>query len=176
MWGIFGKKGAAIAALGAAVTLALAANAGAAIYNPSSLTFANQNVGTTSAAQQVNVGGGACGPDIFVPPNIIPGPCTKEATDIAVSGPFVITSNTCPAELSSPGATAISCAVGVAYKPTAAGPQSGFLRLTSSPSIVGVPLSGVGCTTVKVRVKGKIKKRQSCKAPTTKKKKKHKKK
>ena len=116
------------------------------------------------------MGGGYCGPDFSDGMNIVPGPCFPEPTDIAVSGQFVITASTCPSSLNSPLTTSVlSCSVHVAFSPASRGPQSGFLRLVSSPSIVGVPLAGQGCK----QVKGKNgKKKRSCVAKTPKKKKK----
>jgi len=69
----------------------------------------------------------------------------------------------------------LSCHVSVAFAPTGPGPKQGFLRVASSPSIVGAPLSGTGCANVKVRVKkGRKKKtRLSCTAPVKKKKHRH---
>jgi hypothetical protein len=136
--------------------LLMAGSASAIIYSPSSLTFDKQKLGTSSPPQVVTVGGGYCGPDH--PDgmgNIVPGPCFTEPTDVAVSGTFVITANTCPAQLSSPLTTSIfSCSVSVAFAPTALGASNGFLRLASNPSIVGVPLSGTGCVKTK---RGKLK-------------------
>jgi hypothetical protein len=158
-----------IMAAATASCLALGAgSASAIVYSPSSLTFGAQTNGTVSPPQEVRVGGGSCGPDFFDGMNIVPGPCFPEASDIAVSGQFVITGNTCPASLSSPTATSIlSCSVFVAFAPTSVGTQDGFLRLGSSPSIVGVPLSGNGCVR---KPKGGLR----CHALTKKKKKKKK--
>jgi hypothetical protein len=145
--------------LSALTLLAFTESASAIIYKPSSLSFGKQKVKTASAIQQVDAGGGMCGPDYLNPEGYItPGPCTTEAADIAVSGPFIITSNTCPAQLASPNATAsqFSCSIGVAFKPNATGPGKGFLRLTSSPTLVGLPLSGTGCKKQKVKGKKKL--------------------
>ena len=129
--------------------------AGAVIYTPSSVTFADQVKGTQSAPQQVQVGGGFCGPDFFNGMFIVPGPCFPETSDIAVSGDFVITENTCPGAYFTDGPTSrLSCHVNVAFLPSTNGLRQGFLRLASSPSIVGVPLSGTGLVCFKNR-KGK---------------------
>jgi hypothetical protein len=161
----------AIAGLSATAVLALfAAGANALSYKPSNLTFAHQTVGTTSTVQQVDVAGNPCGDPMPLPP---PGCAIGEPTDIAVSGPFVITSNTCPATgLVSQGLSPFfSCSVGVAFKPTAAGSAAGFLRLSSTPSVVGVPLAGTGCT--KVRKRGSKRTKPVCTLKKKKKKKKH---
>jgi hypothetical protein len=152
--GVVGVTGIGLVLLGGSASAAVT-------FTPSSLNFGNQKVGTTSNAQLVNVQGGGCGPDTGPPPT--PGPCFSEPTDIAVSGDFVITSNNCPPallghDINAPG----KCQVYVAFRPTLRGPRNGFLRITSTPSISGVSLSGTGCKKVK-RKNGK--RRLSCKAP-----------
>ena len=165
------RKGVLLIAVTGALLGLMTGSAGAVIYSPSSLTFANQNAGTTSAPQEVRVGGGYCGPDYMVGMTIYPGPCYPEPSDIAVSGDFVITGNTCPASLNSPLTTStFSCSVFVAFAPSGPGPKQGFLRVSSSPSIVGAPLSGTGCANIKTP-KGKTK--LICSAPVKKKKHKH---
>jgi hypothetical protein len=144
----------AVAGLTAVGLMLLGGSASAVTYSPSSLTFGNTKLGATSPPQSVTVRGGMCGPDLFDPitMTIKPGPCAGEPTDVAVSGQFAIAGNTCPNPL-----VAIDinnkppCTISVAFKPTSLGPQQGFLRLTSSPSIVGVPLSGTGCKKVKTK-------------------------
>jgi hypothetical protein len=143
-------RGKVMISVGAAVLLGIAVSAASAsatiVYNPSSLKFAKQKVGKTSPIQQVNLGGGSCSEGFMN--GVFVHNCTPDVSDIAVSGNFVITSNTCPANLIPPGALGgpvVSCSIGVAFKPTGLGPRNGFLRLQSSPSIVGIPLSGPGC-------------------------------
>jgi hypothetical protein len=155
------RRGAVIASVTSAFVLALAGNATAVTSNPSSLTFANQLLGTMSPPQAVTITGGGCGPDYFDGMNIVPGPCYTEPTDIAVSGPFGITADSCPNPLYSIDINNHPpCAISVAFFPTAKGEQKGFLRLTSSPAIAGVPLSGVGCK--KQRKKHSHKKKLVC--------------
>ena len=103
----------------------------------------------------MQVGGGFCGPDFGVPP--MPGPCVLEPSDIAVSGDFVITENTCPAAYFTDGPSSrLSCHVNVAFLPSTHGLRQGFLRVASSPSIVGVPLSGTGLVCFKNRKKKRV--------------------
>jgi len=128
----------------------LAASASAAAkVSPSSLSFAGVKVGTQSATQQVTVTGSQC-PDLPGPMgSIMPGNC-PEPLDIAVSGDFVIVTNTCPNAL--PGDLAAhTCTITVSSKPTALGPRSGFLRVQSIPAVSGVPLSGKGCKKQKTK-------------------------
>jgi hypothetical protein len=95
--------------------------------SPSSVSFGNQTVGQTSAAQTVTVSN--------------PGSSSVSISQLAVSGPFSQT-NTCGATL---GAGA-SCTVSVSFAPTAAGAASGSLTVASSApnSPLSVPLSGTG--------------------------------
>ena len=139
--------------------LLTAASASAVIYSPTSVQFGEQQIGGTAPSVAVQVGGGGCGADYYDPVthSMAPGYCTSERTDIAVSGPFVITANTCPVEIypkyHAPGwnVGGYSCAVSIAFVPTQVGAATGFLRLTnttlkpdgtSSPVVAGVPLSG----------------------------------
>jgi hypothetical protein len=87
-------------------------------------------VGQTSAAQSVTVTN--------------PGSSSVSISQLAVTGPFAQTS-TCGTSL---GAGA-SCAVSLQFEPTAAGPATGSLQLTSSApgSPLTVPLSGSGIST-----------------------------
>jgi hypothetical protein len=169
------RRGLLLGLLVAAWLALMTGAASAVIYTPPSLTFAPQVAGTQSASQTVQVGGGFCGPDFFDPMTmtIQPGPCFPEPSDIAVSGDFVITGNTCPGAYFTDGPSSrLSCHVDVAFKPGTFGTRQGFLRLISNPSIQGVPLSGTGLVCFKNR-KGK----RVCSATgPPKKKKKHKKK
>jgi hypothetical protein len=125
-----------------------------------------------SASQEVRVGGGYCGPDYLDGMKIVPGPCFPELSDIAISGEFAITGNTCPARLNSGGMeSTLSCSVFVAFAPAGAGSEAGFLRVASGASIVGVPLSGTGLVCFRT-AEGK----RVCSATARKKKRKHKKK
>lgn len=104
----------------------------AASFSPTSLTFAAQTVGTTSAPQTItmsNVSGS-----------------TMTITSITVTGSnasdFAIPSNTCGTSLA--GKT--SCTINVTFKPTATGARSAAVSVAdnggSSPQTV--PLSGTG--------------------------------
>jgi phosphatidylethanolamine-binding protein (PEBP) family uncharacterized protein len=102
---------------------------GSFTVSPSSLTFASQNVGTTSAAQAVTVSNGTSG--------------AVSISSIQATGDFAQTNN-CGTSLAAGG----SCTVNVTFTPTAAGPRSGTLTITDSaagsPHSVG--LSGTGAT------------------------------
>ena len=108
--------------------------AGAYHTNPalstSTLTFAPQTVGTTSASQSVTFS------------NISPATDALGITTITASGDFHVSSNTCKATL----AVASSCVIQVDFKPTAAGARAGTLTIkdfnTNSPHLVS--LSGTG--------------------------------
>ena len=69
--------------------------------------------------------------------------CTYDQLDIAVSGPFVITADTCGA----PTFSRPACTVNVRFKPTERGKQLGFLRIERpfGGPVEGVPLVGKGC-------------------------------
>ncbi|HTG36399.1 MAG TPA: choice-of-anchor D domain-containing protein [Thermoanaerobaculia bacterium] len=98
-----------------------------AVLTPSTLTFAAQDVGTTSAAQTVTLSN--------------QGTASFSLTGITTTGDFTQTSN-CGAALA-PGA---SCAVNVQFAPTANGSRTGTLRVADtapgSPHIA--TLSGTG--------------------------------
>ena len=99
--------------------------------SPTSLTFATQAPGTTSAAQAVTVRN--------------PGTAAVAVTSIASSSAeFPVQSNSCGASL---GAGA-SCTVNVAFTPGAAGARSGTLTVSNSVSPLTVALSGTGSGTV----------------------------
>jgi hypothetical protein len=131
--------------------------AGAAIYSPTSVSFAPQVAGTQSPAQQVQVGGGYCGPDMPAPGGGVTHECFTQPSDIAVSGDFVITENTCPANYFTDALSSrLSCHVNVSFLPTGPGPKIGFLRVASTPSIQGIPLSGTGLVCFKNRKKKRV--------------------
>jgi hypothetical protein len=144
----------------AAVALALAAGSASAAVtvSPSSLSFGQQTVGTQGTPQQVTAKGYACGDPTPMVPNPCPGEEVNWKTDIAVSGPFVITSNNCPASLLAISISTPQCTISVAFLATATGTQNGFLRVQSSPSIVGVPLDGAGAAQKRKRCTKKHKK------------------
>ncbi|WP_234343317.1 choice-of-anchor D domain-containing protein [Streptomyces sp. NRRL F-5123] len=95
--------------------------------NPSSLTFATQTPGTTSAAQNVTLTN--------------TGSAAAAISSVAASGDFSQT-NTCGSSL----AANASCTVAVKFAPTASGARSGTLTVTSNAgnSPTTVALSGTG--------------------------------
>jgi HYDIN/CFA65/VesB-like, Ig-like domain/Beta-propeller repeat/Cep192 domain 4/Abnormal spindle-like microcephaly-assoc'd, ASPM-SPD-2-Hydin len=105
---------------------------GAIQLSPAVLSFGNQTVGTTSAAQSVTV--------------MNTGASTITVNSITASAPFATTSqgqsNYCGATIA-PGA---SCTVGVTFSPTTAGAQSGTLTVmdNDTPNQQTVSLSGTG--------------------------------
>ena len=100
--------------------------------SPSSLTFANQVVDTTSAPKTVTV------------TNV--GSATLDFTSITASGDFAIASKTCGATL----AVGASCKVKVTFTPTQLGARTGALTFTDNApnSPQQVPLSGTGVSEV----------------------------
>lgn len=97
--------------------------------NTTLLTFAAQNVSTTSAAQSVTVS------------NI--GTATVNLNAIAAStGDYAISANTCGATL----AAGLNCSVSVTFSPTTTGTRTGALNITSdattSPQTVNLTGSG----------------------------------
>jgi F5/8 type C domain/Pectate lyase superfamily protein/Abnormal spindle-like microcephaly-assoc'd, ASPM-SPD-2-Hydin len=95
--------------------------------SPSSLSFGNTNVGSTSSAQTVTVSN--------------PGSTAASVSSVSVSGPFSQT-NTCGTSIAAGG----SCTVSVKFAPTASGSASGSLSVASSApsSPLTVALSGTG--------------------------------
>ena len=98
--------------------------------SPSSESFGNENVGSTSSSQSVTVTN--------------PGTTAVSMSSIGVTGPFG-ESNNCGTSL----AAGASCTVGVTFAPTAAGSATGTLSVNSSApsSPLTVALSGTGVTT-----------------------------
>jgi hypothetical protein len=98
--------------------------------NPSSLTFASQALNTTSAAQAVTVSN--------------TGTVAASVSGVSVTGDYTQT-NTCGSSI----AAGASCTVNVSFRPTASGPRSGSLTVTSnaSNSPTTVALSGTGAGT-----------------------------
>jgi len=97
-------------------------------YSPTALTFATQNVGTTSTPQSITLSNTGTG--------------TYTLSQIAISGPDFSQTNNCPASIA-PGT---SCTINVVFNPTAAGPLSATLAASGSPASIGgsVALSGTG--------------------------------
>ena len=84
-----------------------------ATLNPTSLTFANQNVGTTSAAQNITLSNG--------------GAAALAITGIAASADYAQT-NTCGASL----AAGVNCNISVTFTPTVAGARTGTITVTDN--------------------------------------------
>jgi hypothetical protein len=95
--------------------------------SPSSESFGNENVGSTSSSQSVTVTN--------------PGSSAVSMSSIGVTGPFG-ESNNCGTSL----AAGASCTVSVSFAPTAAGAATGTLSVNSSApgSPLTVALSGTG--------------------------------
>ena len=117
-----------------AASLTGVGTAPAVTLNPASLTFGNQQVSTTSAAQAVTLTNN--------------GSSALTITSISItgtnSGDFAQTNN-CPLSPSTLAASA-SCAISVTFRPTAAGTRSGTLSVADNAagSPQGVGLSGTG--------------------------------
>ncbi len=97
--------------------------------SPTSLSFGNEAVGSTSSAQTVtvtNTGGAAA-----------------SVSSVSASGPFAET-NTCGSSI----AAGASCTVSVTFKPTAAGAATGNLTVSSNATdpTLTVALAGTGTT------------------------------
>ncbi len=111
------------------VSLSGTATAQQASLNPTSLTFAGTQVGTTSAPQTVTLTNTST---------------TQNLTSIQVGAPsanFNLATNTCPAVLAPSG----SCTFSVTFTPATAGNTGGSLQVTDSdPAQQFVFLSGLG--------------------------------
>ncbi|HET9281327.1 MAG TPA: choice-of-anchor D domain-containing protein [Candidatus Angelobacter sp.] len=92
---------------------------------PTALSFADQQVGTTSAQQNVTLTNTGDGP--------------FSISSITANGDFVV-SNGCPATL----AVGSSCQIGVAFAPTALGSRTGAVLFTTTANINPVNLTGNG--------------------------------
>jgi len=104
--------------------------ASALTASPSSESFGNENVGSTSSSQSVTVTN--------------PGSSAVSMSSIGVTGPFG-ESNNCGTSL----AAGASCTVGVTFAPTATGAATGTLSVNSSApgSPLTVALAGTGVST-----------------------------
>ena len=134
---MFWMGGTLIAATHGRGVWALAVNpssgAPAMAASPSSVTFASQGVGTTSAPQTVTIGN--------------PGGAGLSIQSVSIAGPdgadFALASDVCSGTTVAPGA---SCAVQVTFSPTASGSRSGALEVadTAAGSPHSVALAGTG--------------------------------
>lgn len=96
--------------------------------SPGSLAFGSQTVNTQSAAQTVTV------------TNTGGSPASGVSVSNSNTAEFPTTANTCGASL----AAGASCAVSVAFKPTAAGARSGTVTINWTGGSRAVALSGTG--------------------------------
>ena len=140
---------------GGLAALPAAAGAATVTVSPTSLTFAAQQVGSTSVPQDVTLTKDCTGANqtqCLGPP--AEGPTF--APVISVTGPFTQTNNCPPAltasALPDPG-TKTSCTIKVRFKPTAKGPATGTLSTGSGGPTV--TLTGTG------KPKKKCKKKKS---------------
>ncbi len=106
-----------------------------AALSPSSLTFTDQKVGTSSAAQTVTLANTGTGP--------------LTLASLTISGDFTETNN-CPAPTATLAAGS-SCSIHVVFTPTAEGTRTGTLTATDNTNAVAgstqsMPLSGTGAT------------------------------
>ena len=99
-----------------------------ATLNPTSLTFGNQNVGSTSSAQNITLSNG--------------GTAALAISSIAASGDYAQT-NTCGTSL----AAGANCTISVTFTPTAAGARTGTISVTdnapASPQTASLTGTGV---------------------------------
>ena len=104
-------------------------------FTPTSLTFASQNIGTTSAIQTITLKD--------------TGTDTLNISSIALTGvhagDFAITANTCAATL----APAAACVITVSFTPTAAGTRGAYVTVTDNANNIAgatqsAPLTGTG--------------------------------
>jgi hypothetical protein len=124
----FGRRGVLLFATATVAVLGTAGTAGAATITETDLDFGNQNLGTISAPQVLNVAPG----QICLGPPIGCFPSPFDTVDgIGVTGPFAQT-NTCI--LFAP------CTITITHVPTAAGPSVGTLTADSDT----VNLRGTG--------------------------------
>lgn len=126
--GLLSVSSSAFASPATTVLLGIGGTAGSIQIQPPSLTFASTGVGTTSAAQSVLLTNN--------------GPVPLSNLVLSVSAGFALSSTTCGASLD-PGA---NCSVQIAFSPTTAGRQGGFLKVSSPalPANATAALSGMG--------------------------------
>jgi len=119
---------AAVTGVTGAITVSGGSGGGSVTLNPGSLSFGNQNVGTTSAAQTVTLTNG--------------GTASLSITNISATGDFAQT-HTCGASL----AVNASCTISVTFTPTTSGTRTGTLTVsdnsTNSPQTASLGGTGV---------------------------------
>jgi hypothetical protein len=103
--------------------------------SPAQLTFPATATGQASVAQTVTISEAGI---------------TASSLALAVSAPFSLTQNTCPASL----AAGASCTAGVIFSPIATGPATGALSVTAASPATGanVLLSGTGAVAAAIQV------------------------
>ena len=124
----------AIAAVAVSVVPAAKAATASLSVSPSSLSFGNENVGTTSATRTVTIQNTSL--------------TTATFSAISVNGDFARSDGTCGSTL-----TALrSCTITIVFKPTATGNRTGTLSISDnashSPQTVSLSGTGVGTTPV----------------------------
>jgi hypothetical protein len=130
----------AVICLGAAAALAMSGHVARASHgpvltrSPSSLSFGNQQVGTTSFEQFVNVQNTGDA-------DLVIGQVTITGSD---ASQFAVQSDTCSSNTLSPGG---SCLIGVEFSPTSTGPKAASVSIPSNapgtPHTVALSGSGV---------------------------------
>jgi pimeloyl-ACP methyl ester carboxylesterase len=120
------------ASTSAALTQTVNVAAAVASLAPTTLSFGNQAVGTTSAASAVTVTN--------------TGTASLTFTSIAATGDFAVAASGTTCSTSAPVAAGSNCAINVTFTPKATGSRSGSLSLTdnASGSPQTVSLSGTG--------------------------------
>lgn len=108
-------------------TISVFVNAPVSAFAPRQLTFANQEVGSTSAAQIITLAN--------------PGAAPLDITNISTTGDFAETTD-CPTKLGN----AQSCQIRVTFSPTSPGVRSGTATFSDNASVVPqiLNLSGTG--------------------------------
>ena len=104
-------------------------------FNPTDVSFGDQNVGTTSTAVNIGITN--------------PGAAAVSET-IALAGAnasdFNILTNNCPASLGA----GLSCNLTVTFKPAGLGLRDATVKVTANSTVLNVGLSGVGTTGAKI--------------------------
>lgn len=93
---------------------------------PNNVNFGGQQIGTTSATQQVTVSN--------------TGTASIALSSESVSGPFALQANTCSSTL--PLAT--GCTLAIVFQPTQAGPANGVLTVATDQGTETIGLEGIG--------------------------------
>ncbi len=100
----------------------------AIVVMPGNVAFGGQQVGTTSAAQQVTVSNTSSG--------------SIALTQESVTGPFAISINSCSSTLDA----STGCTLAIVFQPTQSGAANGVLTIVSGQGTQNIDLSGSGET------------------------------